>query len=87
MIHHECLRTPLQSSVGVAHDFVATQGGEGWSEGRVDLMSGAKDRALRRGMVRCASASSWRLVRTGVEGRGVFQLSDMILGTRHVHRA
>ena len=38
-------------------------------------------------MVRCASASTGRWVRTGGERSGVFQLSGMTLGYRRVHRA
>jgi len=47
-----------------------------------ELMSRADERPLRRGRVRCARASTGRIVRTRGEGRGGFQLSGMTLGFR-----
>ena len=56
---------------------ISLLGREGRSGRRVELMSGAKERSLRRGTVRCARASTGRWVRTGGERSGVFQLSGM----------
>ena len=53
---------------------------------RVELISRSSERSLRRGIVRCASASSGRWVRTEGERSGVIQLSGIALGARRLHR-
>ena len=53
---------------------------------RVELISGALERSLGSGIVRCASESTGRWVRTGGECSGVFQLSGITLGARRVHK-
>ena len=61
-------------------------GREGRLGRRVELISGAYERSIRRGIVRCASASTGRWVSTGGDRSGVLQLSGITLGARHVHR-
>ena len=61
-------------------------GREGRLGRRVELISGAYERSLRRGIVRCASASIARWVCTGGERSGVLQLSGITFGAGRVHK-